>query len=210
MKKIFMFILLAAMSKITLAQEVNATTCKDGTWKIHSPLGLITEQVCKTSEGSPQKWATKYLLEGKPLLLRYGSVSLQIANKDDSLIVLQDFQNPQTGCPDRMFLMDLTGTAPRVFSFGVKNACNEYHWAKWSNKKRSVIALKFNVQFTYLNGKLIPPEDTDGDKFGTPLGYEAPTPATPPTPFVQELALPKSQPPAGHAGKEAKVGGKGE
>jgi hypothetical protein len=166
------------------AKEVEA--CKEQS-SLKTPLGELVELRCDASGGSPEKWRTKWMLNTKEILSGYGTISYQFSNSKNSLIVLQDFQNHSTGCPDRLFLVDLTGTSPREFSFGIKNACNVYHWAKWSDKKRSVIALKYNVQFTYLKGKLIPPEDTDGDKFGTPLGYAAPTPSTPIVPFVQEL-----------------------
>lgn len=170
------------------AKEVEA--CKEQS-SLKTPLGELAELRCETSIGSPEKWATKWTLNAKEILSGYGTIAYQFSNPKNSLVVLQDFQNHQTGCPDRLFLFDLTGASPRVFSFGIKNASSVYHWAKWSDKKRSVIALKHNVQFTYLNGKLIPPDDTDGDKFGTPLGYAVPTPSTPIVPFVQEFALQK-------------------
>jgi hypothetical protein len=51
----------------------------------------------------------------------------------------------------------MTSRPVKVFAFGVKTACNEFHWASWG-KNRSVIALKKNVEFVYENGKLIPPK----------------------------------------------------
>jgi hypothetical protein len=166
--------------------------CKEQS-SLNTPLGQLVEMRCDTPTGIPEKWATKWLLDNKEVLSGYGTIEYQFSNQKNSLVVLQDFRNHQTGCPDRLFLFDLTGKSPRIFAFGLKNACSVYHWAKWSDKKRSVIALKYNVQFTYTNGKLIPPDDTDGDKFGTPLGYAAPTPSTPLIPFVQELPLPKEK-----------------
>lgn len=62
----------------------------------------------------------------------------------------------ETACSKKLYLLDLSGSPPKVFAFGVKNACNEFHWASWGDK-RSVIALKHNVKFVYEDGKLIPP-----------------------------------------------------
>lgn len=44
----------------------------------------------------------------------------------------------------------------KVTAFGVKKACNEFHWASW-NEKRSVLSLKNNVKFVYENGKMTLP-----------------------------------------------------
>jgi hypothetical protein len=119
-------------------------------------------------------------------------VNYESANKNNSLIVLQSAQNDKIGCEDQVFLIDLAGDRPHVFSLGVTYSCGIFHWARWSEKKRSVIALKSNVQFTYMNGKVTPPEDTD-TKFGSPYGYsyELP-PGAQVTAFVHELPLPKN------------------
>lgn len=63
----------------------------------------------------------------------------------------------KTGCPDRLYLIDLAQKPVKVIAFGVRKACNEFHWASWG-EKRSVIALKHNVKFTYENGKIILPK----------------------------------------------------
>jgi hypothetical protein len=62
----------------------------------------------------------------------------------------------ETGCNDRLYLVDLSIKPVKVIAFGVKKACNEFHWASWG-EKRSVIALKNNVKFMYENGKMILP-----------------------------------------------------
>ena len=62
----------------------------------------------------------------------------------------------ETGCPDRLYLIDLSMKPAKVIAFGVKKACNEFHWASWGDK-RSVIALKNNVSFVYENGRITPP-----------------------------------------------------
>lgn len=158
--------------------------------EIQTAKGVLEEDICTSSDPTEDAKSVWRLGKQKLVEAKY-PVTKQDRNDTKTIFLLQAATNSKIGCPDQMYLVDLTGTSPKVFSFGVTNACNVYHWAKWSEKKRSVIALKYNVQFTYFNGKLIPPEDTDGDKFGTPLGYAAPTPSTPLTPFVQELSLPK-------------------
>jgi hypothetical protein len=62
----------------------------------------------------------------------------------------------ETGCPDRIYLIDMSGRPIKVIAFGVKKACNEFHWASWG-EKRSVIALKNNVKFIYENGRMTLP-----------------------------------------------------
>jgi hypothetical protein len=162
--------------------------CKNRS-EIQTAKGALAEDIC-TSSDSTEDAKSIWRLGNRELVEGKYPISKQDRNEAKTVFLLQAATNSRIGCPDRMYLVDLAGTSPKVFAFGIKNACNVYHWAKWSGKKRSVIALKYNVQFTYLNGKLIPPEDTDGDKFGTPLGYAAPTPSTPLAPFVQELPLP--------------------
>jgi hypothetical protein len=63
----------------------------------------------------------------------------------------------ETGCPDRLYLIDISKKPARVIAFGVKKACNEFHWASWG-KKRSVIALKNNVKFVYEDGVMTLPK----------------------------------------------------
>jgi hypothetical protein len=97
----------------------------------------------------------------------------------------------QTGCPEKHYLIDISKKPTKVIAFGVKNACNEFHWSSWS-AKRSVIALKNNVQFVYQNGKLTAP--APGEKLwkaiepphaGTGMSAEEAIP------FIEEVNLPK-------------------
>lgn len=79
------------------------------------------------------------------------------SNKDRSItIYTSGASNVETGCAPRLYLLDLSMTPVKVIAFGVKKACNEFHWASWG-EKRSVIALKNNVKFTYENGKMTLP-----------------------------------------------------
>jgi hypothetical protein len=114
-------------------------------------------------------------------------------NKPRNLWVYGGKSTVETGCPGNLYLVDLSQQPVKVIAFGVKNACNEFHWASWGDK-RSVIALKNNVKFTYENGKLTPP--AAGEKLfkaiepphssrGAGLTEESAIP------FVNEVALPK-------------------
>jgi hypothetical protein len=176
---------------ISLSARSQSMKCENN-GGLPTPKGKITDTTCHTSD-LQSTYREIWSLNEKPLVSGKYPIQLEDANKENTLIVLQGASNSNTGCPDQTFLIDLTGISPRVFSFGIKNACSEYHWAKWSKNKRSVIALKNNVRFTYVNGKLIPPDDTDSDQFGSPILGEfiTLTPSTPPIPFVKELTLPK-------------------
>lgn len=80
------------------------------------------------------------------------------SNKDRSIrIYTSGASNAETGCAPRLYLLDLSMQPTKAIAFGVKNACNEFQWASWGTK-RSVIALKNNVKFTYQQGKITPPK----------------------------------------------------
>jgi hypothetical protein len=149
--------------------------------------GILERQECK-EPNRPGPTISKYVLDGKVLISGPSPITFENENKGKNLFALQGSYDPSLYCPNRMFLIDLTGEKPRVFAFGVKNACAEYHWASWG-KKRSVIAIKENIRFTYSNGKLSPPPDDFGD--GTPLSRRYPEDGKPPrvSPFVEELPV---------------------
>lgn len=98
----------------------------------------------------------RWELDGQ--LLLQGPYPIGRETRDDSkrLYVLSSASSPRTHCTENLFLLDLSTTQPRVFRFGVRHACNDYHWASWG-KQRSVIAIKNNVRFVYANGRLTPP-----------------------------------------------------
>lgn len=113
-------------------------------------------------------------------------------DKSRNLLVFSsgDF-SATTACARTLYLLDLSGSPPKVFSFGVKNACNEFHWASWGDK-RSVIALKHNVKFVYESGKLTPPAKGEAlwkaiepPHSGPGLGVEDAIP------FVEDVPPPK-------------------
>lgn len=179
---------ISLLSSMVVASD-KPLDCRDAAWKIKTAHGLLKSISCDAAPHSPQKWLTKWYLNDKELLWGYGSLGFEARNDEKSLIVLSDFNDPTLSCPARMFLIDLTGIQPRVFAFGVKNACAEYHWASWG-KKRSVIAIKENIRFTYSNGKLTPPPADFGD--GIPLLRRYPEDAQSQRnwPFVEELQIP--------------------
>ncbi len=78
------------------------------------------------------------------------------SSPDKSIRIYTSGAATSTACAGRLYLVDFNLKPPKVLAFGVKNACNEFHWASWG-RKRSVIAIKNNVRFVYENGKLIPP-----------------------------------------------------
>ena len=180
MNKLITSILVFALH-ISLSAFANSdATCHDATSRINTPHGLLKEVTCAAAPGSPQRYVTKWVLENKTLLSAYGPLGWDISNKNNSLVILHQFD-------DRLFLVDLATDKPRVFAFGIKNASNEFHWANWG-KKRSVIAIKRNVKFVYENGKLTPPKK-DNDLFLTikPTMFE--TPVEKLDPFVEELLI---------------------
>lgn len=90
------------------------------------------------------------------MLLRAAYLSEQDFDSSRTRWLFRGDVDPSTGCARQLYALDLATTPASVFAFGVKNACNEFHWASWGDK-RSVIALKHNVRFVYESGKLAPP-----------------------------------------------------
>lgn len=154
---------------------------------IKTPKGVIQDQVCEVPN-EPGSSISRILLNNLVLLQGKYPITFEDRNKEKTLLVLQGASIPDLACSPRTFLIDLTGDKPRVFAFGVKNACAEYHWASWG-KKRSVIAIKDNIRFTYSNSKLSPPPNDFGD--GTPLSRRYPEDGKPQRlwPFVEELSI---------------------
>lgn len=152
--------------------------------QLQTPKGALGRYECNVAGTNKSKIS----LKGKTLIIGEAPITLEAANKQNTLVVYEGATDSNFACPINMYLIDLTGTAPRVFAFGIKNACAEYHWASWG-KKRSVIAIKENVRFTYSNGKLIPPPADFGD--GMPLSRRFPEDGKlkPLSPFVEEIPV---------------------
>ena len=178
--RVWIYLALCLMPEVSLGESI----CDDH-GGLKTPLGVLQEQVCRIPN-RPGSSVTQFLLEKKIVLSGSYPMMFRHANKANSLLVIEGSQDPSLACPARTFLIDLTGNKPRVFAFGVKNACAEYHWASWG-KKRSVIAIKENIRFTYSNGKLMPPPPDFGD--GIPLVRRYPEDQRN-WPFVEELPIP--------------------
>lgn len=184
MKNVLFHIIIFFMSA---GNSFGQQTCSvDG--KTNTPLGSLEEWVCR-DKGKDVSSVSEFKLDSTSILKSAYPTTFQTENKAKTLFVLQSASDPKMACPAHMYLIDLTGTKPRVFAFGVKNACAEYHWASWG-KKRSVIAIKENIRFSYSNGKLNPPPADFGD--GTPLlrRYTEDVKSQRNWPFVEELPIP--------------------
>jgi hypothetical protein len=114
--------------------------------------GVIKHVICRDT----QKHYIHVIKHEEQLLLRTDFLAEEANNKGRSIWVLSGKPSAETGCPDRLYLIDLAMKPEKVIAFGVKKACNQFHWASWG-ERRSVIALKNNVSFVYENGQIKPP-----------------------------------------------------
>lgn len=152
------------------------------------PYGLISKTVCVLNNVAVREAIN---LNGKAVLSDKQLIQEEIGQAGALRIYSSGESDPTTGCAPRLYLLDMRGGKVRAMAFGVKNACNEFSWASWGDK-RSVIALKKNVSFVYENGKLIPPKAggqlwkaIEPPHAGSGLKEEDAVP------FVRELALPE-------------------
>ena len=178
---------IALMICILPGASFDETVCENR-GELKTPLGTLDEQVCKTPN-RPGSSTHQFLLAKKTILSGPYPMMFSHGNKNNSLMAIQGPPDPELSCSSQIFLIDLTSTKPHVYAFGIKNACAEYHWASWG-KKRSVIAIKDNIRFTYSNGNLSSPPDDFGD--GTPLSRRFPEDGKSLRmwPFVEELPIP--------------------
>ena len=181
--KLIPICLLVVMTLGCNAQE----TCKQSR-PVKTPAGDIIITRCTDSNKLPTR---KYVSLGGVKLLESSYLSEQDFDKERVRWIFRGDSLQETGCPDRHYLIDLSLTPVKVIAFGVKKACNEFHWASWG-EKRSVIALKNNVKFTYENGKMTLP--ASGEKLwkaiepphaGAGLNEEDAIP------FAEDVLLPK-------------------
>lgn len=149
--------------------------------------GEVSRTECTFKDGSTEDSIN---LRGKAIL-KDVRLFPDDASQDKSLRIYTSGAPTSTGCAGRLYLIDFKAVPPNVLAFGVKKACNEFHWASWG-AKRSVIAIKNNVSFVYETGKLLPPPS--GDKLwnsvepphaGSGLAIEDAVG------FAEELPLPK-------------------
>lgn len=145
--------IVGAAAAFVLSQS-NASECIDKKVQISTPQGPLRLQRCSGPRGKLEKW----LLGDREVLSGDAPITDKAQNKAGSLVVFSGGAYVHgTGCQGELKLVDFTGATPRVFRFGVKNACNEFHWASWG-ARTSVIALKENVRFVYAEGVLSPPQ----------------------------------------------------
>jgi hypothetical protein len=162
------------------------TVCETSKAK-NKPYGLVSKTVCVSNKVAVRETIN---LNGVAVLSDKQLFQEEIDQGGAVRLYSSGEFDPATGCAPRMYLLDMRGGKVRAIAFGVKNACNEFGWASWGDK-RSVISLKKNVSFVYENGKLTPP------KAGPQLWKAIEPPHAGPglkeedaVPFVQELALP--------------------
>lgn len=118
-----------------------------------TPHGQLSITTCVNSRGiTTREWLS---LDGKKIL-ESTYLSEQEFSADRKKWIFHGEVNYKTGCASELYLVDIGRPSPKIIAFGVRKACNEFHWASWG-AKRSVIAIKNNVRFVYENGKLIPP-----------------------------------------------------
>jgi hypothetical protein len=120
-----------------------------------TPYGRVTTTECTDLNGTPtRQWISlndKKLLEDKILSADFA------IEKTRTYLIFSGKAKQNTGCPSHLYLIDLSKQPVKVIAFGIKKACNTFHWASWG-ENRSIIALKNNVKFTYENGKMTLPE----------------------------------------------------
>jgi hypothetical protein len=148
-RRFLLISILVALTASCGAEE----TCEQGRG-IKTSYGRLTTTECTDAKGyTTRQWVSldqQKLLEGKFLS---GDLAIE---KTRTYWIFSGQALAETGCPDRLYLIDLSMKPVKVIAFGVKNACNLFHWASWGDK-RSVIALKNNVSFVYENGRITSP-----------------------------------------------------
>lgn len=180
---LIVFIASAFLLKMAKAGE---PVCETSKAKIR-PYGAISKTVCVLNNVAVREVVN---MNGQAVLSDKQLIQEDIDQGGAIRLYSSGEFDPQTGCAPRMYLLDMRGGKVRTISFGVKNACTDFGWASWG-EKRSVISLKKNVSFIYENGKLTPP------KAGEQLWKAIEPPHSGPglkvedaVPFVEELAVP--------------------
>ena len=193
--KYTVIVVLLACLLLNFDAHAGGFTCDKGQIysSIFTPAGILISRYCTKPDGSRGEFwfLNDKLLYGAFLAGPEGDNLKTVEKKPfASLIVLNGPNDFQLGCQGSLILLDLTRPTPHVFQFGVHNGCAEYHWSSWG-KKRSVIAIKDNVKFTYSDGKLLPPPPDFGG--GIPIGSESATDDRM-WGYVKELPVPYLQP----------------
>lgn len=152
---------LLALFFLPIASSVHAAEVCEASAGLKTISGVLKVTDC-TSNGVPIR---SFLLLNEQKIVEDKALLADSSSVDRSLRIYTSGTFPvETGCAAKLYLVDLSRHPVKVIAFGVKSACNEFHWASWG-KKRSVIALKHNVQFVYEDGKLTPPKQ--GEKLAS-------------------------------------------
>lgn len=160
--------------------------CKAGR-PIDTPVGDLVINRCVDQNRQP---VSRFVTVAGVRVLEGAYLADEDSDKDRLRWIFRGDALQETGCPDRLFLLDLTGKPAKVYAFGVRKACNEFQWASWG-QKRSVIAIKKNVSFVYENGKIALP--AHGEKLWNSIEPPHAGPGLKvedAIPFAEELALP--------------------
>jgi hypothetical protein len=134
MNKLIFLLAFIYFPHVSLASDIELNNCKKVASQIQTPIGILQRYTCPSLPTQPKwlaNWQTKWGLGKMILLSGTGDISSEVENNEHTLLAFTDFTDPNLGCPARMFLIDLSSDKPRVYAFGVKNACAEYHWASW-------------------------------------------------------------------------------
>lgn len=126
-------------------------SCKTSKPKIY-PFGEVSRTECTYTGGATEDSIN---FQGKSIL-KDVRLFPDDSSPDKSIRIYTSGAATSAACAGRLYLVDFNIKPPKVLAFGVKKACNEFHWASWGGK-RSVIAIKNNVSFVYEKGRLIPP-----------------------------------------------------
>lgn len=151
--KFYSMLVVLLLSGSVLAQESDSISCTFSKPKTYS-YGTVSRSQCGTAT---KGYRESIYFNGSPILSDTQLFDDDSNNDRSVRIYTSGSANTATGCAPRLYLIDFSKQPAKVIAFGVKKACNEFHWASWG-EKRSVIALKHNVKFTYENGKMILPK----------------------------------------------------
>ena len=180
--KFCMGLLIAILPLLSSASEI----CKSGKG-FTTPHGRFITTSC-TDNGVQTRKAVSLdgqkLIEDSFLYDEAGDTQMQ-------RWIFSGANSTETACPKSLYLVDISFAPPKLFMFGVKGACTEFHWSSWG-KVRSIIAVKNNVKFNYENDKLTPPtKDIKLISSIEPPHTGPDMDANKLQPFADELPLPK-------------------
>ena len=143
----FNSILAAIIFSIAAVGAIAQDNCK-AERPVDTPSGSLVMLRCMDASGQPTK---RILTVAGRKILENSFMTEEDSNSSRTEWVFSGDSSQATGCTENMFFLDLSDKLIRIFKFGVRNACNEFHWASWG-KSAAVIALKTNVKFSYKNG----------------------------------------------------------